>query len=120
RALGVFASDYYAGGPALTAHQFGQGRAYYLATQGSEALLAGLLRQLCLEASISSLLEAPEDVEVTMRVRADDRPVYFLLNHSDQPAQVTLPAGTFTSLLGGREISGQVSLAARDVVVLLG
>ncbi|MEO6891805.1 MAG: beta-galactosidase [Ktedonobacteraceae bacterium] len=120
RALGVFASDYYAGGPALTVHQFGQGRAYYLATQGSEALLAGLLRQLCLEASVASLLEAPEGVEVTMRARADGRPVYFLLNHSDGPAQVALPASTFTSLLDGREISGQVALAARDVVVLLG
>ncbi|MDQ2716169.1 MAG: beta-galactosidase [Chloroflexota bacterium] len=120
RALGVFASDYYAGGPALTAHQFGQGHVYYLATQGSEVLLAGLLRQLCLEASISSLLEVSEGVEVTMRVRADARPVYFLLNHSDRPAQVTLPAGTFTSLLDGREIGGQVELAARDVVVLLG
>ncbi|HEU5228662.1 MAG TPA: beta-galactosidase, partial [Ktedonobacteraceae bacterium] len=30
--LGVFADDYYANGPALTSHQFGQGRAYYLAT----------------------------------------------------------------------------------------
>ncbi|MBA2677517.1 MAG: Beta-galactosidase C-terminal domain, partial [Ktedonobacteraceae bacterium] len=105
---------------ALTAHQFGQGCAYYLATQGSEVLLAGLLRQLCLEASISSLLEAPEGVEVTMRVRADGRPVYFLLNHTDGSTQVTLPAGTFTSLLDGQEISGQVELAARDVAVLLG
>jgi len=117
RAIGVFASDYYARRPALTVHQFGQGQAYYVATQGSDELLAGLTRLLCQQAAVSPVLQAPEGIEVTQRVRADGRVVYFLLNHSGKPGVVTLPAGKYTSLLTGAEVEGQMEIA--DVAVLL-
>jgi len=116
---GVFASDYYANGPALTVHQFGQGRAYYLATQGSDELLAGLIRLLCEEAAVSPVLAVDERVEVTRRMRTDGCAVYFLLNHTERPEQVALPAGVFTSLLSGEEVEGQIEIAAHDVAVLL-
>lgn len=119
RALGVFANDYYASGPSLTMHQFGRGKAYYLATQGSDDLLAGLVRQLCQEADISPVLETPEGVEVTRRLRKDGRAVYFLLNHGDKPKEVMLPAGMFTSLLSGEEVKHRLMINALDVVVLL-
>ena len=119
RALGVFASDYSANGPALTVHRFGQGYAYYLATHGSNELIAGLMRQLCQQAAVSPVLEVPANVEATRRVRADGRIVYFLLNHNDTAKQVDLPGGVFTSLLTGEDVEGLIELAARDVVVLL-
>ncbi len=119
RALGVFASDYYAKGPALTVHQFGQGHAYYLATQGSDELLSGLMHQLCQQVAVSPVLEASVGVEATRRVRADGRVVYFLLNHNDMPEQVDLPMGVFTSQLSGEEVEGHIEIAARDVDVLL-
>ena len=117
--IGVFGSDYYANSPALTVHQFGQGRAYYLATQGSDELLASLTRLLCEEAAVSPALGVDERVEVTRRMRSDGRAVYFLLNHTDRSEQVALPAGVFTSLLSGEEVEGQIEIAARDVAVLL-
>jgi beta-galactosidase len=119
RVLGVFASDYYAKGPALTVHQFGQGHAYYLSTQVSDELLAGLMRQLCQQVAVSPVLEAPVGVEATRRVRADGRVVYFLLNHNDTTEQVDLPMGMFMSLLSGEEVEGHIEIAARDVDVLL-
>jgi beta-galactosidase len=118
-APGVFASDYYAGEPALTVNQFGQGKAYYLATQPDNDLLDGLTKLLIQEAGVSPVLEAPRGVEVTKRVRSDGRAIYFLLNHSDQPQQVTLPAGMFTSLLNRSDVNGQVALAPKDVTLLL-
>ncbi len=117
-ALGVFRHDYYAQGPALTRHQFGQGQAYYLATQVSDDLLAALMSQLCQEAAISSILQVPEGVEVTRRVRGDGRGMYFLLNHTEKVERVSLPAGRYTSLLSGDEVEDQVEVAARDVVIL--
>jgi beta-galactosidase len=118
RAIGVFASDYYANGPALTVHTFGRGHAYYLATQAN-SLLDGLMRHLCQEAAVSAVLDAPEDVEVTRRVRVDRRAVYFLLNHHDErPQRVALPAGKFRALLNGEVVEGEIEIAARDVVVL--
>ena len=119
QAIGVFTSDYYAQGLALTRHEFGQGRAYYLATQGSDDLLVGLMRQLCQEAGISPVLEAPEGVEVTRRVQDDGRVLYFVLNHSEKAQRVVLPKGNFTSLLTGDKVEGQVEVVGGDVVVLL-
>ena len=119
RALGLFASDYYASGPALTVHQFGQGKAYYLATPANDELLAALLRQLCQEAAVSPVLEAHESLEITQRKRADGCSVYFLLNHGEKAEAVVLPGGKFTSLPGGDELEGRVEVAARDVLVLL-
>ena len=119
RAIGVFANDYYAMGPALTVHQFGQGQAYYVATQGSNELLAGLMRLLCQQAAVSPVLNVPEGIEVTQRVRTDGRVVYFFLNHTDKPEVVALPAGKFTSLLNGKEVERQIEIDERDVAVLL-
>lgn len=119
RAIGVFANDYYAGGPALTEHQFVKGKAYYIATQGSDELLHDLTTLLCREANITSIMHTPGGVEVTKRVRADGRAVYFLLNHTDQPQHITLPPGSFTALLSGTKVTDTVEIAARDVVVLL-
>jgi beta-galactosidase len=119
-ALGVFAHDYFADSPALTVYQFGQGKAYYLATQGNEALLDGLLQLLCKEAAVSAILQAPEGVEVTCRVRTDGRKVYFLLNHTENAVRVPLPAGSFIVLLHNNgSVDGQIDVAARDVAVLL-
>jgi beta-galactosidase len=117
--IGVFARDYYANAPALTMHQFGQGKTYYIATQGNEALLDKLAALLCQEATVASLLQAPEGVEVTKRIRADGHEVYFLLNHNDNSEQVILPAGKFTALLKDGEVSNRMSISARDIVVLM-
>lgn len=118
-AIGVFARDYYANGPALTINHFGLGQAYYLATQGSDDLLDALARQLCREANVPSLMEASEGIEATSRVRSDGKQVYFILNHNDRQETVTLPPGMFTSLLDGRKLTGNVQVAERDVLVLL-
>ncbi|HEU0001339.1 MAG TPA: beta-galactosidase [Ktedonobacteraceae bacterium] len=118
-ALGVFASDYYAHGPALTANWFGDGTAYYLATQASDELAAKLAQLLCQQAGIESLMKVAEGLEVTRRTHSNGRNVYFILNHNDSPEQVTLPPRTFTSLLEGSELSGQVEIAERGVLILL-
>jgi beta-galactosidase len=120
RAIGVFAHDYYAGGPALTVHQFGQGQAYYLATHVGEELLAKLTRLLCQQAAVAPVLDAPEGIEVTQRVRADGQAVYFLLNHTHKAEVVVLPTNNFTSLLSGKAVRDQVEVvAAGDVDVLV-
>lgn len=119
KALGVFAHDYYANGPALTVHEYGQGKAYYLATQGNEALLAGLAHMLCEESGVSPVMHVPDGVEATRRVRADGREIYFLLNHSANQVDVALPAGSFVSLLNNEIVEEQVNIAALDVAILL-
>jgi beta-galactosidase len=119
RALGTFASDYYAHGPALTVNRFGDGTAYYLATQASDELASNLARMLCQQAGVEQLMESVEGLEVTRRARSDGRNVYFILNHNDSAELVLLPPGIFTSLLDGSEFSEQVVIAERDALILL-
>jgi beta-galactosidase len=119
REIGVFAEDYYTNGPALTMHQFGQGKAYYLATQGNDELLVRLMQQLCQDAAVPSVLGVQERLEVTQRERADGRSVYFLLNHGERPEEVILPEGTFSSLLKGEVVGGKIVINAMDIAVLL-
>ncbi len=118
--LGTFAHDYYADQPALTVNRLGNGQAYYIATQGNDELLDRLAAHLCREAGVEAVLESPEGVEVTKRVRDDGRAIYFLLNYNEQPQSVKLPAGTFRSLLDGKDVQGAVEIEARGVVVTLG
>ncbi|HCI80977.1 MAG TPA: beta-galactosidase, partial [Ktedonobacter sp.] len=117
--LGVFTDDYYANGPALTMNDYGQGHAYYLATQGNDELLQKLTQYLCQQAGIAPVLDSPAEVEVTKRVRTDGREVYFLLNHSTQAQTVQLPSGRFVSLLDGQQVEGQIQLQAVDAAILL-
>jgi len=117
--LGSFARDYYAHGPALTVHFSGDGRAYYIATQVNDDLSFKLAQMLCQQAGVGSLMEAVEGLEVTRRVRSDGRIVYFILNHNNLPERITLPPGSFTSLLDGAELAGEVEIAERDVLILL-
>ncbi|HEX3642656.1 MAG TPA: beta-galactosidase trimerization domain-containing protein [Ktedonobacteraceae bacterium] len=118
QAQGIFAHDYYANGPALTVNQYGQGRAYYMATQPHDILLSKLAKELCHEAGVEPVLQTPEGIEVTKRVRADGRAIYFLLNHTQQAHCVKLPPGTFTSLLDGKNITKEVEVTAMNVVVM--
>ncbi len=118
-AIGVFASDYYAGGPALTVNQFGAGKAYYLATQVSDELSLALVRTLCQQAGVSTSMATIEGVEVTRRTRSDGRTVIFILNHNDWSETMALPEGTLKSLLTDGDVSGQVEIMARDVLILL-
>ncbi len=118
QALGVFASDYYAHGPALTRNQYGQGQAYYLATQPDDELYTKLLHMLCQQASVAPVLPLPETIEVTQRTHSNGSSVYFLLNHTQQAQSVPLPSGTFISLLDDKTVSGTLTVPALDVVVL--
>jgi beta-galactosidase len=119
QAVGTFASDYYTGQPALTVNSYGAGQAWYLATHASADLLVSLLRHLAEQAHVEPILAAPSGVEVTRRRRPDGSPIYFILNHTTELARLSLPTGTFRSLLDEREVSGEAEVAPRACVVLL-
>ena len=65
--IATFEQDYHAGNPAITHHQLGEGRAYYIATQLEEAMLGRFLGYLAEEADIVPSLSAVPGVEVTLR-----------------------------------------------------
>jgi beta-galactosidase len=117
RALARFGADFYADGPAITEHRFGQGRAYYVATRPEPALLRRLLGWLLAERMITAPLAAPEGVEVARRCTATQEFV-FVLNHRHEAQTIGL-SEPMSDLLTGQTYAQQLRLAGRGVAILV-
>ena len=115
-ARAAYASEFYAGRPAITENRYGEGRALYVATDVDDALLRDLLLTLCDEAGLGAPFDVPAALEVVQRSK-DGRTYTLLLNHSDHEEALALPA-SYRDLLTGADLSGQITLAPKDVLVL--
>jgi beta-galactosidase len=114
--LATYAKDFYSGQPAMTLHSFGLGKAIYIGTQSHQHFYNDLilwLRQMC---NLHPLLKVPDNVEVSMRQR-DDEKVFFLLNHQSSPLRIQFykPMHDF---LTGSTFSGNYDLQPHGVLVL--
>ena len=117
--LATYGADFYAGEPAVTVNQFGQGRAYYLATALDADALAGFLGKLCADKGITPpVVGAPAGLEVVPRVSPDGETLLYVLNHNPYPIAVILPEGGHMDLLTGRALSGEIELEAHGVLIL--
>jgi beta-galactosidase len=106
----------YAGEAAITVNSFGKGKAIYLGADLDPASLARVLATLLGTAGIKSSFGVPRGVEITAR-KSGDKQWVFLLNHTADSKEVTLP-GRFADLLTGTTIAEKVSLRPYDVLVL--
>ena len=104
--LGEYASDFYAGQPAVTKNAFGKGAAYVAAFRNdngfADDFCAGLIKALALPADAD--IAAP--AEVLVRRRGD---YVFLFNFSDTPQTAALH-GAFTDAVSGETLSGALTL----------
>jgi len=111
-----YTRDYYAGQPAITLNQFGQGQVIYVGTVGNMDLYATLANWLLGLAGVQPVLTAPQGVEVAERWQGNDR-LLFLLNHTGQSQGIELDRH-YVDLLSGSTLAGQVAIAPREVLVL--
>ncbi len=111
-----YASDYYAGKPAVTKNVFGEGEAWYFGAVFNEASAGQIIERLGLVSPAAGWLTLPKEVELAIR-EDEAGPLHFLLNYSEQPAELTLREAK-TDLLTGKTLSGTVTLEGYGVVVL--
>jgi beta-galactosidase len=116
-ALAVYGDDFYADRPALTRHAFGQGRAYYLASDPEDAFLDAFYGRLLDERGLHAPLEAPAGVEVAVREGRQGR-LLFVLNHTSRPATLDLSTTSYRDLLRDETVSAALTLDPYDVRVL--
>ncbi len=114
--LARYGDDFYKGMPALTRNNFGSGQAYYVASDPEPSFLDGLLEQLCADKGIRSLLNTPQGVEVTRRVK-DGEEFLFVMNHNAEEASYELE-GRYLNVLNEESLSGSARIAGRDVQIL--
>lgn len=114
--IASYASDYYAGKPAVTRNAFGKGQAWYYGAVFNEASAGQIIDRLGLASPAADWLKLPMGVELAVR-EGENGPLHFLLNYGEEPATVSI-GRTKTDLLTGRELSGEVTLEGFGVVVL--
>ena len=117
-ALSVYEEDFYAQMPVITKNQFGDGRAYYVATRSSEEFYQTLMADIFEECGVESLLAPQENLEVTMRRNENGR-FLFLLNHADRE-QETVMTEAGCGLLEKQEYAAGdvVSVPAKGVQII--
>lgn len=117
--LAQYGTDFYKGMPALTVNNFGEGKAYYVATSPEARFLQGFLANLCAEQGIQPLVSAPTGIESVQRVK-DGVSYLFLLNHTEGELSADIGTAVRTDILGGEELKGTVVVPSRGVLILKG
>ena len=111
-----------AGGPAVTRHRHGRGRAWYLSTHLAGAHLDTVLDAVRTDAGLAGRAAwnghpggaVPEHVEVVRRA-GEDASYLFVINHRDHPVDVRARG---VDLLTGTAHDGRVTVAAGGVAVV--
>jgi beta-galactosidase len=115
--LAEYKDDFFAGTPCLTRNSFGEGAAYYLASEPEEAFLQDFVEKLCGEHEITPAFESTGRVEICIRENEKGK-IYFIINHWEEAAEVDLKEKSYQNLLNGETLTGRVKVNSRDVLVL--
>lgn len=116
--LAEYATEYYAGKPALTVNPVGQGRVYYYGAAYNEAVVRALLPALGIAKSGEGLLEAPSEVELAVRRNPDTGEAYlFVLNYAEHSVTLTLKHEAEELLSREKFQQGAVELEAFGVLI---
>lgn len=116
KVLAVFANDYYAGSPCLTENQWGNGKAYYIATRPDNNFMRDFFTKILTEKKIT-IPDLPPEIEFIKRTngRTD---YYFYLNHGTSRKEIKLPQGRFQDLITGDICEKTLSLDKYGVYIL--
>ncbi|WP_322922714.1 beta-galactosidase [Paenibacillus campi] len=115
--LAEYGTDFYKGMPVLTRHTFGQGEAWYVASDGEEAFVAGLLKHLCQQQQIEPVLDTPAGVEAGRRVK-DGQAFLFLLNHNAEAATVKLGSLQTNNMLDHQPTGSSIEVPGNGTIIL--
>lgn len=118
--LATYEHDFYAGTPALTCHQFGQGKCYYLAARYENAFLLDFYRWLAKELGLATAVAHPLPYGVSAQVRASEKERFiFLMNFNARPQQIQLAASGYDDVLSGQAVVDEITLPAYGLRILV-
>lgn len=115
--LAEYATDFYAGMPAVTKNTFGSGFTYYIGTDMDETGIAKVLDLAMADGGVAPVLEGAAPLEITCR-SSEDALYYFVINFTDTPAALPEALVGHTDLLTGKQtVSGEI-LKKFDVKII--
>lgn len=116
RTLFSYANHYYAGQPAAVQNRYGRGACIYLGTVLDDAGTRDLVKTVAGAAGIPYVEDVPECIEVSRRTR-QGQAYAFYLNHSAQPARVTL-ARPGVDLISGQSVGQSHEIPGFDLLIV--
>ncbi|MNY46062.1 Beta-galactosidase BgaA [compost metagenome] len=114
--MGSYATDYYAGKPAVTRNKRGKGEVWYYGAVFNEEAALRIIGSLNISSPAAEWLELPAEVELQIR-SSDTTSLTFLLNYSEASAEIVLYEPR-TDLLTGKQLSGKCIMDGFGVLVL--
>lgn len=118
KAMASYEKDFYAKMPVLTCHEFGKGKAYYVATCSDREFYQDFLVKICQDLDIESIVNAPEGVEATLRENENGK-FLFLMNHNEAAVEMKLDRAGEDVITGSCYQVGDVLILEKAGVVIL-
>lgn len=115
--LASYASDFYAGTPAVTRNTFGSGCTYYIGTNMNNDGIAKVLNMAIKEAGVASVIDEATELEVTCR-KADNCSHYYILNFKDQVVEVPSCFAGCKNILTGKTVQAGTMMKKYDVMIV--
>ncbi|WP_077623259.1 beta-galactosidase [Sediminibacillus massiliensis] len=118
-AIASYQDDFYAGRPALTVNEHGQGKAYYIASRNKQPFHDEFYSRLIEDIGIRKAIDASLPEGVSAQSRTDGRNDYiFLMNFTEEKRTVALPGAGFTDLINEAKAEREIVLEAFGLVIL--
>ncbi|TET35684.1 MAG: beta-galactosidase [Anaerolineales bacterium] len=118
RVVARYTRNYYAGKPAITLNNFGDGKVVYLGTFGEEATYASIAPWLMSLAGVETGINTSRAIEVGVRIKNDKR-FLFILNHGAKDEVIKLDKQYHDLLTDIKPITGDIHVAPLDVKILI-
>ena len=118
--LATYGEDFYAGSPAATVNEFGNGKAYYIAFRDEGDFACDLIQKILEEAQITSAFDGALPYGVTAHSRTDGENLYVFLENYSYSAHTLTTARKWRTAEEGKPIEGEFTLAPLSTLILVG
>ncbi|MGP4041440.1 beta-galactosidase [Gracilibacillus sp. D59] len=115
--LATYDSDFYKGMPVLTKNNYGNGKAYYVASSPDQAFVQDFIDTISADSGIEGELKSAKGVEVIAREKNGEK-ILFVMNHNSETVTFDTGETTWTNTLTSETYQGKTKIRAKDTLIL--
>ena len=116
-ALGEYAEDFYAGMPAVTRHDYGKGKLYYIGSCMEVVGTDKILSMAAEDARVNPVAENGNGLEIVKR-NGEEKSFYFVMNFQDEDLKIPEEFAGKMDLLSGNPVEKGEMLPKFGVKIL--
>ncbi|MFS0864989.1 beta-galactosidase [Fredinandcohnia sp. 179-A 10B2 NHS] len=114
----VYEEDFYANTPAVTSHNYENGKTYYIGARLEDDFQREFYKEIIAELSLEPAAKIKHGKGVSVQVRqAPDKDYIFVMNFTEEKQQINFESSV-TDVVTGEELSGDVILEKYEVRIV--